>query len=201
MWKISCKMNAFYLEISPRRTGKTYRLIQHAYKNVLAGNNIYIISATQPSADNIKRDVVKYTQYNNLCDVDFSIMHSPTFRIITISNWISNHHIHIRNIPMNIYVDEFDMFTDKHKKFILDDIKYNDNYIYFSSSAYKKRSVKKIFGDTNNDLLLHLIKHNNYNYSSFPISDINTYLELSSKLHIFPNDYEELQFNNNFLCY
>lgn len=163
-----------YLEISPRASGKTYRLLQAVNKWLnLSEYNIAFIYT--PSGDRLKEisDYQKLIEEKNKKRVYINQFEWKSFSYF---------------ITIRQFWDEFDYNKDFY-------IGGTNNYHYYTTTAAYVRDLKKI--DTKNDKIYKVLKNTNFKYVSyFPIHNINSYLEAFETDKV--QDFYKLEFLNQF---
>jgi hypothetical protein len=136
-----------YLEISGRRSGKSYRLAQEVRKQVEQGYNCVIISPTYDIGQAIYRKLFSHYSEVKICSIEH----------------FQNRNNKWGEVPERFFFDEFDMYSKQHQIPI-----YEDGY--YCTTAHYVRSIDQLYSwkaNRRTDKLLELVKANNNNFETY----------------------------------
>jgi len=149
-----------YLEISPRQSGKTSRLVDEVNRHLTKSERkVWIFSPNYNMASNLTKKV------NVFCPMPNKF--SSKKLMISSANSLQTHSYDMSQY--RLFFDEFDFMDDKEFWFSLmtSGAKFND--AYFCTTPKKIRTLKELVKRKTSDPLIKLLRKNKHNYAKYPM--------------------------------
>jgi hypothetical protein len=149
-----------YLEISPRQSGKSTRMLLHAYKRAQDGEYSVIFARNHENVKNLIK-MWQYLEAGKPIEIGMKY-------VKFISTQAARETLRLDIPPGSVlYFDEFD-FYDQKALYYIEDLMFSGKWkCYFCTTASKSIPVNIIYGNVHPvNLLAKLIRSNNFRYTS-----------------------------------